>query len=414
MRRLLLAGAALAGLAVTAVVHAQGSTELFVENARPATRSTKAVTAEKRVRSAPTTGDMRVMGVRTPVLSGSDAVVTLNLPGASLSANGAITSRSGDNYTWVGRVAGEPLSSVVLVVRSGKVTGEVRSKAGIFRVTPLEGDEHAVVKVNEANLPADHDSEEAPAPKQKSKRATGKSGADAAGSEYAPPSKTYTVKVLVAYTAAAERAEPDILAKIDEAEASANLSYERSDVRVRLKVAGVYKTTYEETGQSSTDKEMTEVLERRGRYGADVAVLVVSDLKNGSKSICGTSLRIAAPLSKAFTVVKASCLNLTMAHEIGHLIGVRHNWEKDQNEGVCDGYGHGLYNIAGGWRTIMAYACDPPASGACKRYPMWSNPRMKDENGAPLGHVRYADEARCLNTRISIFCSGKAPCGRDQ
>ena len=414
MRKSVLVTATVAGFLVTAAAHAQSGSELFVEVARTMAKSNKdAGGAEKRVRSEPTTADMRVVNVQLPLLSGSGNAVMLNLPGAALTANGSVSNRNGENYTWVGRIVGEQLSSVVLVVRDGKVTGEVRARSGLFRITPLEGDGHALVRVNEANLPPDHDREETPTETQKSKRSGKRGDADKLGGEYVPPSKTYTLKVLVAYTADAERVHPDILARIDEAEATANLSYERSDVRIKLKIAGTYKTDYQETGQVSQDRNVTEVLEKRGEYGADMAVLLVSRLKRGDKELCGSARAIGAGHRTAFVVVKSSCLGLTMAHEIGHLLGIRHNWEKDKNEGACGGFGHGLYNIVSGWRTVMAYDCNPPAKGACKRFPVWSNPRMKDDYGAPLGHAQYADEARCLNMRISAFCSGNTPCAHE-
>jgi hypothetical protein len=98
-----------------------------------------------------------------------------------------------------------------------------------------------------------------------------------------------------------------------------------------------------------------------------------------------------------------------MAHEIGHLLGAGHNWEEPKRRTPCGNYGHGLYNIAGRWRTVMAYAC-PPGDKVCGRMLFWSNPHKTDDNGAPLGDPDFADNARCLNERIQVFCAGSAPC----
>ena len=91
------------------------------------------------------------------------------------------------------------------------------------------------------------------------------------------------------------------------------------------------------------------------------------------------------------------------------ILGARHNWEKDRKRRPCGRYGHGLYSITGRWRTIMSYRC-PSGVGACRSILYFSNPRIRDDSGMPLGDPELADNARCLNERIQVFCSGAAPC----
>jgi peptidyl-Asp metalloendopeptidase len=409
MRRIWGIGLALAGFVVT-VAHAQDGRDLFVERGVSAVRTGDSVQAEKRVRAAPGTEDVRVTSVRASLLSDSGKDVVLNLPGATLTATGSVTSRNGENLTWVGTIAGELLSSVVLVVRDGTVTGEVRAKSGVFRVTPLDRNDHAVSRVDESKLPPDDDE---PPARKKPSRASKRSG-QAADREQDAPAKIHALRVLVAYTSDVEAHVSDMGRRMEEITALSNMSFERSDVRIRLEIADVYKTAYRETGKAAKDVRLNEVLNRRWRHKADIAVLIVSKLVNEKgKSICGRARSIGATYPDAFAVVRGNCVQ-SFAHEIGHLLGTQHNWEKDRRQDlVCGTYGHGVYSLAGGWRTMMAYACDPPASGACTRYWRWSNPLIKDDNGAPLGHEKYANEAKCLNEGISRFCSGPAPCARD-
>jgi hypothetical protein len=71
-----------------------------------------------------------------------------------------------------------------------------------------------------------------------------------------------------------------------------------------------------------------------------------------------TRTRIGADAEDAFAVVHHECAaaNYTLAHEIGHLIGARHEL----------GYVSGT-----SWRDIMGYKED---CGGCPRLPVWSNP----------------------------------------
>jgi hypothetical protein len=107
----------------------------------------------------------------------------------------------------------------------------------------------------------------------------------------------------------------------------------------------------------------------RNEKRADVVTLVVDD-----PSGCGLSTRVAADAEEAFVVVHHSCAALTysLAHEIGHIIGARHDKALDQNDAPF-AYGHGFVN-GSKWRDIMSYkaSCD-----GCPRLPVWSNPRIK-------------------------------------
>jgi hypothetical protein len=423
LRRIL--GAGFAGVLVVASAVAQGNSELFVD--APSNAASRYAPKTTKLKKDATTAEMRVVKVELALLADADKPLTLSMAGAKLTAMGSITSRTGESYVWSGKVAGEPLSSVILVVRGEQVSGEVRSRAGHFRVSPLTGGDHALIKIDERRLLPDHDQPGEPPSAQKGSK-TGAATTKAARSYAAvtpvlPPPRTYTLNVLVAYTAKAEARLADIEQDIDVAAEQANISYVRSEVSIRLKVAKKYKTNLKETGNAARDIDIQEVLDKRRQYGADIAVLVVSglhkerELENGKKqrkSICGRSRKIGAKLAEAFALVEASCLvnNASMTHEIGHLIGARHNWEQDHNKddmGPCRESGHGLYNIAGRWGTIMAYPCPPEV---CGRKLIWSNPKLKNDDGIPLGDPEYADNASCLNRQVQVFCRGSAPCAK--
>jgi hypothetical protein len=70
----------------------------------------------------------------------------------------------------------------------------------------------------------------------------------------------------------------------------------------------------------------------------------------------------------------------SLAHEIGHLIGARHDLNLDKTMTPFP-YGHGYVNGTK-WRDIMSYK---ESCGGCPRLPVWSSPlvKVKGEQGWP-------------------------------
>jgi hypothetical protein len=202
------------------------------------------------------------------------------------------------------------------------------------------------------------------------------------------------IDLIVAYTSKAARNYADIKRElVGLAIEEANESFRLSNLgHIKLRLVHTYQTDYVEEGMhfdhvwrfaDKGDGYMDEIHGLRDRYRADVAILVVDDAKG-----CGLATRVQADADEAFAVVHHECAatSYTLAHEVGHLIGARHEL----------GYVNGAK-----WRDIMSYT---DACGGCPRLAVWSSPTVLVD-GEPAGSMEL-NNARVIAeqaARVAAF-----------
>jgi len=361
-----------------------------------------------------------------------------------------------DMCVWRGAVEGTDAPATIMWWPGGKMAGTLEHEGKIYSIRHMGGEMHAVVEMGEDRMPQEH----APMPEgmrqndpnlrddplrnegdasimrpkrqqkggelrgkqRQAKAQPRKAGAEqkVAVANVTDPStkkdrakagaapKDVVIDVIVAYTRKAASNYADVKRElVGLAIEEANESFRQSGIgHVKLRLVHAYQTDYLEDGGAHFDHVwrfaekgdgyMDEVHELRDKYKADVGVLIVDDPKG-----CGLATRVYAEADEAFAVVHHECAatTYTLAHEVGHLIGARHDLNLDKNMTPFP-YGHGYVNGTK-WRDIMSYK---ESCGGCPRLPVWSSPFVK-VRGEPAGTPEL-DNARVIAeqaARVAAF-----------
>lgn len=341
----------------------------------------------KLINDLPTTKSVHLVRIDQTALTTHDLLVSV--PGTEsfgLTKTGGETSDS-KNFTWTGILHEEQAGGTTLVSRNGEITGSISTPMGLYRITPLGGGVQALVQIDSTKFPKD-EPESFRAKESQHQQFQPHEGAKADVGQV-------QIDVLVAYTPSAKAGVADIDATIALAVAEANQSYVNSGINIHLNLVDSFQVAYTETGKTFESiladfVAMTDVNKRRDQSGADLAALIIDQ-----KDYCGLADAIMANASTAFAVVYYDCATgyYSFAHELGHLMGARHNEQMDPST-TPFAYGHGYLHLAPppAWRTIMAYDCP----GGCQRLQYWSNPRI-NYGTQPMGTAATNDNARVLN-----------------
>src|SRR5262245_1111192 len=327
------------------------------------------------------------------------------------------TVRTQKGLSWRGLVEATGEKAALMLWNDGRLSGYFAHNGRLFSVTNIGGDVHALAEMDAAKLPPDHP----PTPQSKS---ADSSRLDRSATvqpvspelEISPFSdaerkalegKKITIDVMILYTKFAAshyiRHPADILTLAIE---EANESFRNSGLgNITLRLVHSQAIDYDGRGDDHFTHlyrmvdgvgALKQVKRLRNEKRADIVGLVIDNPRG-----CGLATRVSAGSEEAFFVVHHSCalISYSIAHEIGHIIGARHDRTVDPMD-KPHAYAHGYIN-GSKWRTLMSYK---EGCGGCPRIPHWSNPRIMHE-GEPTGTASN-DAARVIlqeAERVSKF-----------
>ncbi|MFC3695268.1 zinc-dependent metalloprotease family protein [Chenggangzhangella methanolivorans] len=304
-----------------------------------------------------------------------------------------------------------------LVVSKGKVTGRVRYKGRIYAIRPLGGVLHSVSEADRSKTPSAGPEIVAPLSGGVSldKAKKGKKSKKDVPYDWT----VAKVDVMFVYTAKAAAASADIGAEIDLAVAITNEAYRASGVRMTMRLvkttqAGDYDEDaredynaplYDITGNGADSASFADARRVRDEVGADFVVL----LREGG-GYCGVAWVITqAEGAGDWTfaqVSRGACVDAdTVAHEVGHNMGLRHDRyvTKDENGAEFPSwqYNFGYVSLPARAMDLMAYENQCWDAGvACEYKRVFSSPRLWVNGrkfGVPAGRPGAADAARWLD-----------------
>ena len=354
---------------------------------------------------------------------------------------------------WYGKVVGQPggfaVFSVVNDVLSGQVVTQRRHRMAFYEIRYLGNGVHALVQIDQSRYPPERPPIERPpsdiASSEKEGEPTETNGEIQRDERPTCASDPPTdIDLLVLYTPAARigagGTTDAIEALIYEAVALTNLSYFNSDIVQRLRLVHAEEVAYTEVDdfddlaalQDPFDGVMNHVQSVRNTYSADVVALLVE--YGAEYPFCGSSYLMTQVRNDHQTDAYAVCLrdcavgNYTLAHELGHIMAARHDWDKDPTNSSPYNFNHGYVALSQqptlhAYQTIMATPkkCvdDGISLDQCPRIPFWSHPGKifppLDPNGVALGVgpglPRRADNHETLNrtapTVANFRCSSR-------
>jgi hypothetical protein len=215
------------------------------------------------------------------------------------------------------------------------------------------------------------------------------------------------VDLMILYTPAARVAAGGtsaIVAELTGAVNNANLALSNANVTHRFRLVHQAEIAYTETNNIHTsldrltymDGIMDNVFTLRDQFRADEVTLLTTDSNAcGVGWLMGPGNISAAFASFAFNVVKWNCANanLTMAHEIGHNMGLHHDRPNATGSQPAFPYAYGYFvNNVG--RDVMSY--DLNCVG-CPRRAIYSTPLANFPGTAVPAGTATEDNARALN-----------------
>lgn len=332
----------------------------------------------------------------------------------------------GGSVIWSGRVAGQPVSTVIFSAGKEVLIANIATQptkeldADYYQIRFLGQGVHVLRQIDPSKLPSE--------------------GAPTVPALLRGPPTTCsdpanTIDVLVVYTPKARDAAGGPVAMKDAANVyvkEANMSYAQSELEVDLKLnlvdTKVAAEDYVEAGHPKKDLNLLqrkdgklgEVQDMRDDAAADIVVLIVEySKKKTDETTCGNAF-VMEEMSNAFerfayAVVPRRCADSSMSfvHEVGHLMGARHDWAVDESEAEPRKpfpFSHGFVHLPKSnanrpaFRTVMATDAECVLDNRrCNRVLFWSNPKKEyPPSGVVMGVSTEDDPERPANNGLTL------------
>ncbi len=359
---------------------------------------------------------------RVEVSQGLDGEVSLQLFGNTKVnlKRASVEAAFGGGVVWT--AAGDNGGTGILVVNNGSVTGYIEDGKRTFLIEPTgRGSLHRVRDVDADKYKNDKHMEiPGGDARKRPTKPPGGGGSGGGGTIVTPPppGTILEANILGTYTARAFSLLGGVPAdKIALDVAIVNTGFKNSTVPLHLNLVGVtaVSSNYDERASSDyaqplydltsgTGYNFPVIREQRNALAADFVTMYAD-----RSEYCGIAWIGPSP-SYAFSAINPACNgSATLAHELGHNMGLRHD-RYVEAAASADVYNYGYVSTQAKVRDIMSYNNQCSALGiSCQRVTYFSSPLI-NYNGYPLGIPKgttgAADATRKLGenaTAVSSF-----------
>lgn len=290
----------------------------------------------------------------------------------------------------------DPVNRISLVRYGDIVLGEIRVNEQFYRLDYLGAGQHVLLKVNDAAMARKceplHDDGSAQSP---------------CTEQCAEPFANSTLRVLMLSTPEAREGftmrpadYPSLEDIMRDQLWNADRQLQDSGVQIRYEFAGYLETSISERDitpgellrkiRTTEDPEQRPIQMARDNVKAQLVVMAIID-----PSVLGKSYSTARKQT-AYALWQIAGDFLSMAHQLGHLMGLEHAWQLGNPE-FEPPYMHGYIMDDGSAGTIMTRSVD---NMPVLPLFVYSDP-TKEWEGKPLGTVEHHDAVRRLNERRS-------------
>jgi hypothetical protein len=309
------------------------------------------------IKARPTAISTRLIQLQNLTVLSSQRQLRIFIPGVGqlIATATRIEQRETSKVFWNG-VLQDNKNPLFFTVVDGDVTGMIHTDRSVFSIEPLGAGHHVLIALDQSKFGPD-DPPEASSKSQPNKNHDSQAPGTQLSKSFGEASTTSgpVIDLLVAYTQTVANASGNISSLIGACIQSTNTTFTNSNVNAEVALVHSVQVSYTESGSTTTDVtklqgtsdgDMDNIHSLRDQYGADIVVLLIADAANA----LGEAYDIEVSSSGAFCVVEdnAAVGNYTFAHEIGHLVGCRHD-----NDGSGT-YNHGYVYSPAYWRTVMA------------------------------------------------------------